>query len=58
MFFGISSLNISRAVDRAFNFETTNYTNLDNNFVTNSGTYNIMVDYFWIARRGCNTSVP
>ncbi len=58
MFFGISSLNISRAADRAFYMDTTNYNALSTNYAANHGTYNVMVDYFWIAVRGCNSSHP
>ena len=51
-------MNISRAHDREFSLDTTQYNNLDTNYVSNYATYNIMVDYFWLAVRGCNNSHP
>lgn len=58
MFFGISSLNTSRAHNRYFSMDTTQYNSLDTGYGSNFGTYSIMVDYFWIAVSGCNSSHP
>lgn len=49
---------MSRADDRVFNLDTTNYNSLSTGLDTNVGTYNIMIDYFFIAVRGCNNTHP
>lgn len=54
----MSSFNISRAADRIYSFKTDVYSNLANSYTTNHGTYSILVDYFWISVRGCNSSHP
>lgn len=56
MFFGMSSLNLSRAFNRAFDMDTTSYNNLDTNYAANQGMYGVTIDYFWIAKRDCTGS--
>lgn len=58
MFFGMSSFNLSRASNRRFYLDTTQYGNLNTNYVTNQGTYAVTIDFFMIAVRSCNTSDP
>lgn len=59
MFWGINGFNFSRGYIRSFHFQSDFYdhsNNLDNNYASyaNHGTYAVSLDYFWIARRGCN----
>jgi len=59
MFWGISAFNVSRGVARDFNFKSDYYSgggNVDTSYSTNIGTYDIRLDYFFIAVRGCNVT--
>ncbi len=58
MFFGMSAFNLSRASNRRFSLDTTQYANLNTNYATNQGTYAVTIDFFMIAVRVCNTSDP
>lgn len=58
MFYGMSAFSLSRATERLFNLDTTDYNTLNANFLTNYGTYLVQVDFFWIATRLCDTSDP
>ena len=58
MFYGMSSLNISRAFNRIYDMDTTQYNNLDTNYVANYGVYEITMDYYFIVERSCNYSDP
>lgn len=49
MFFGISALNLSRAFNRSFDMDTTEYADLSVSYISNYGVYALMMDYFWIA---------
>lgn len=58
MFYGMRVFSLSRAAERLFNLDTTDYNTLNANYQTNYGTYLVQVDFFWIATRLCNTSDP
>lgn len=55
MFYGISEFNLSRPVNRLFNFQgNDNYGSIGTGYNSDYGTYEVTVSYFWIAVRGCN----
>ena len=58
MFFGMSAFKLSRATERNFNLNTTQYANLNTGYSTNFGTYLVQVDFFWIASQTCNNTEP
>jgi hypothetical protein len=59
MFWGINSFNVSRGFTRGFNFQSDYFAiggNIDTNYAaySNSGTYEIGLNHFFIATRSCN----
>lgn len=55
----MSGLNISRGSSRLFNYQTNYFltsNNQDSNYTNNA--YSILLSYFFISTRGCNTSSP
>ena len=61
MFWGMSAFNISRGNTRIFNFQSNYYDltgspTIDTNYSTTTGIYGVLLSYFFLARRGCNSS--
>ena len=61
MFWGMSAFNISRGSVRDFNFQSNYFTlsgspTIDTNYSSNTGTYGILLSYYFLATRGCNGS--
>ena len=60
MFWGISAVNMSRGTTRDFNFQSDYFnqgggSNVNTNYSSNTGTYGVLLSYFFIATRDCNT---
>lgn len=58
-FWGLSSIQTSRGISKVFNFQSNYFSNsdpIDTNYEQSISTFSATLSYFFIARRGCDTS--